>query len=56
MRPALLQERGIKSPGLKLTRTFSSSVKAVARFYTAAYKMAYWSLLRSGMREISGND
>ena len=45
-----------KSPGLKLTRNFSSSVKAVARFYMAAYKMAYWSLLKSGMREIAGND
>lgn len=88
MRPALLQERGIKmtttnrtsrtrrkrntgtlnvkinacqecgnkKPRLKVDKNFSSSVKAVARFYTAAYKMAYWSLLKSGMREIAGND
>lgn len=88
MRPALLQERGIKmtttnrtsrtrrkrntgtlnvkinacqecgnkKPRLKVDKNFFIQCESCGKVLYAAYKMAYWSLLKSGMREIAGND
>lgn len=50
------QECGNKKPLLKVDKNFFIKCENCGKVLYEAYKMAYWRLLKSGMREIAGND